>query len=87
MVNVVTQMKSFWTLSMPLLKFGTDKMKQFKIVSNGSDKTLGNMVPSRVQQVINDFHSTFGNDVKTADPKVSPASIMTNKFVDKNIHL
>jgi hypothetical protein len=87
MVNVVTQMKSFWTLSMPLLKFGTDKMKQFKIVSNGSDHTLGNMVPSRVQQVINDFHSTFGNDVKTADPNVSPASIMTNKFVDKNIHL
>ncbi len=45
------------------------------------------MVPSRVQKVINDFHSTFGNDVKTADPKVSPASIMTNKFIDKNIHL
>jgi hypothetical protein len=87
MVNVVTKMKSFWTLSMPLLKFGTDKMKEFKIVSNGSDRTIGNMVPSRVQQVINDFHSTFGNDVKTADPKVTPASIMTNRFVDKNIHL
>ena len=48
-------------------------MKQFKIVSNGNDKTLGNMVPKRVQQVIDDFHATFGNDVKTADPNVTPA--------------
>jgi hypothetical protein len=87
MVDVVTKMKSFWTLSMPLLKFGTDKMKEFKIVSNGNDRTLGNMVPSRVQQVINDFHATFGKDVRTADPNVTPASIMTNKFVDKNIRL
>jgi hypothetical protein len=87
MVDVVTKMKSFWTLSMPGLAFGDAAMKQYKIVSNGSDKTLGNMVPKRVQQVIDDFQTTFGKDVKTADPNVTPASIMTNKFVDKNIHL
>ena len=32
-------------------------MQEFKIVSNGPDKTLGNMVPARVQQVIDDFHA------------------------------
>ena len=87
MVDVVTKMKTFWTLSMAGLADGVAKMKQFKIVSNGNDKTLGNMVPKRVQQVIDDFHTTFGDDVKTADPNVKPDSIMTNKFVDKNIHL
>jgi hypothetical protein len=87
MVDVVTKMKSFWTLSMPGLAFGDNAMKQYKIVSNGSDKTLGNMVPKRVQQVIDDFQTTFGKDVKTADPNVTPASITTNKFVDKNIRL
>ena len=87
MVDVVTKMKTFWTLSMAGLADGVAKMKQFKIVSNGNDKTLGNMVPKRVQQVIDDFHATFGDDVRTADPNVKPDTIMTNKFVDKNIHL
>jgi hypothetical protein len=87
MVDVVTRMKSFWTLSMAGLAFGDSAMKKFNIVSNGSDHTLGNMVPKRVQQVIKDFQSTFGKNVDTADPNVTPASITTNKFVDKNIHL
>jgi hypothetical protein len=86
MVDVVTRMKSFWTESMPLLAFGNAQMLRLKIVSNGPDRTLGNMVPARVQKVINDFHSTFGN-VKTADPKVSPSSIMTNRFIDPKIGL
>ena len=86
MVDVVTKMKSFWTLSMPGLKFGNDKMLELKMVSNGPDKTLGNMVPKRVQKVIDDFRSTFGN-VPTADPKVSPSSIMTNRFIDPKIGL
>lgn len=86
MVDVVTRMKSFWTLSMPGLADGNAKMLQYKIVSNGPDKTLGNMVPRRVQKVIDDFRSTFGN-VRTADPNVSPSSIMTNRFIDPKIGL
>jgi hypothetical protein len=86
MVNVVTGMKSFWTLSLPLLKFGNDQALKYKIISNGPDKTLGTMVPARVQKVINDFKATFGS-VRTADPKVTPSSIMTNKFIDRSIGL
>jgi len=87
MVDVVTRMKSFWTLSMPGLAFGDNAMRTYKIVSNGTDQTLGNMVPTRVQRVIDDFQTTFGKDVKTADPNVTPASITTNRFIDKKIHL
>jgi hypothetical protein len=87
MVDVVTKMKSFWTLSMPLLAFGNAKDLEYKIINNGTDKTLGNMVPARVQKVINDFHKTFGTGVKTADPNVTPSSIMTNQFIDRKIGL
>ena len=71
MVRVVKEMKSFWTLSMPGLKFGNQQMLKLKMVSNGPDKTLGNMVPSRVQKMINDFKFTFGT-VDTAAPNVRP---------------
>jgi hypothetical protein len=86
LVDVVTKMKTFWTLSMRGLAFGNTKMLQLKIVSNGPDKTLGNMSPRRVQKVINDFRATFGK-VDTADPNVRPSSIMTNRFVDPKIGL
>jgi hypothetical protein len=36
--------------------------------------------------VIADFQATFGS-VQTADPNVTPASIMTNKFIDPSIGL
>ena len=87
MVDVVTRMKTFWTLSMAGLADGNAKMTKYKIVSNGPDGTLGNMNPKRVQKVIDDFHATFGDDVDTADPNVTPASIMTNKFIDPKIRL
>jgi hypothetical protein len=87
MVDVVTGMKSFWTLSMPLLAFGNQKALQHKIISNGPDKTLGNFNLKRVQKVIADFQSTFGKDVQTADPNVTPSSIVTNRFIDLKIGL
>jgi hypothetical protein len=87
MVDVVTGMKSFWTLSMPLLKFGNEQARKYKIIDNGPDKTLGNFNIARVQKVISDFRATFGNDVATADPNVTPSSIVTNKFVDPKIGL
>jgi hypothetical protein len=86
MVRVIKELKSFWTLSMPGLKFGNQQMLKLKMVSNGPDKTLGNMVPSRVQKMINDFKFTFGT-VDTADPNVKPSTIMTNRFVDPKIGL
>jgi hypothetical protein len=40
-----------------------------------------------VQKVIADFRSTFGKDVKTADPNVTPSTIVTNRFIDRKIGL
>jgi hypothetical protein len=87
MVNVVTGMKSFWTLSMPLLKFGNQQALKHKIISNGPDRTLGNFSLPRVSKVIADFKATFGNDVDTADPNVKAAAIVTNRFIDPKIGL
>jgi hypothetical protein len=87
MVDVVTGMKTFWTLSMPLLAFGNKQAIKYHIISNGPDNTLGNFNLKRVQKVISDFHGTFGNDVPTADPNVTPSSIVTNKFIDPSIGL
>jgi hypothetical protein len=87
MVNVVTGMKTFWTLSMPLLRFGNQMALKYKIISNGPDRTLGNFDLKRVQKVINDFHSTFGSNVPTANPSVTPSSIVTNQFIDRSIGL
>jgi len=87
MVDVVTGMKSFWTLSMPLLAFGNKQALKYKIIDNGPDKTLGNFNMARVQKVIADFRATFGKDVKTSDSNVKPSTIVTNRFIDPKIGL
>jgi hypothetical protein len=87
MVDVVTKMNTFWTLSMEGLAFGNQAMLEYKTVDNGSDATLGNFDEARVQQVIDDFHDTFGTAVDTADPAVTPDSITTNEFIDPSIGL
>jgi hypothetical protein len=87
LVDVVTKMGTFWALYPDGLADANKKMLEYEIVSNGTDETLGNFVPERVQQVIDDFQATFGTDVDTADPDVTPDSIVTDEFIDPNIHL
>jgi hypothetical protein len=87
MVDVVTQLKTFWTESMDLLAYGNQQMREHDIVSNGPDHTLGNFDMTRVQQVIDDFHDVFGTKVDTASPDVKPDDIATNDFIDPGIGL
>lgn len=87
MVDVATGMDTFWTLSEELLAFGNEQMLEHGIVGNGDDETLGNLDLDRVQQVIDDFEATFGPDVDTADPDVTPDAIATNEFIDEEIGL
>ena len=87
LVDVVTRMETFWALYPDGLADANKKMLEYEIVSNGTDETLGNFVPERVQQVIDDFQATFGTDVDTAEADVTPDTIVTNEFIDPNIHL
>jgi hypothetical protein len=87
MVDVATGMNTFWTLSNDLLTFGNEQMLANDIVSNGTDSTLGNFDDARVQQVIDDFQTTFGTDVDTSNADVTPAAITTNQFIDTSIGL
>jgi len=87
MVDVVSELASFFTLSMDLLAFGNEKMAEFDIVSNGDDDTLGNFDPERVETVINDFQDVFGTDVDTANPDVKASDIFSNDFIDPAIKL
>lgn len=87
LVDVVTRMETFWALYPDGLADANKKMLEYEIVSNGTDETLGNFVPERVQQVIDDFQATFGTDVDTSEADVTPDTIVTNEFIDPNIHL
>jgi hypothetical protein len=87
MVNVVTGMHSFWTESMPLLAYGNRQDLKYKVINNGTDRTIGNFNPRRVQGVINDFYDVFGKSVPTANPNVTPGQITTNKFINPKIGL
>ena len=87
MVDMVTKLNSFWTLSTDFLAFSDDQIKKYDIMSNGPDKTLGNFDTPRVQKIIDDFWSTFGKNVATADTTITPASITDNEFIDTSIGL
>jgi hypothetical protein len=86
MARMVEDMDTFWTLPTDLLAHSVDMMTEYEIVSNGPDDTLGNFDMERVQTIIDDFHSTFG-EVDSADPDVTPEQIVVNDFVDPSIGL
>lgn len=86
MADMVEEMDTFWTLPTDLLANSVEMMLEYEIVSNGPDDTLGNFDNDRVQTIIDDFQSTFG-EVDSADPDVTPEQIVVNDFIDPSIGL
>lgn len=75
---------SFWKTPLALNEAGAKVMKDDKLVSNGSDTTLGNFDTARVQKTIDNVKAGLDDRAKK---DVTPADIATNDFIDKSIGL
>ncbi|NOX29555.1 MAG: ABC transporter substrate-binding protein [Actinobacteria bacterium] len=86
--EIVTDLASFWTASEEGHAAGTKAMKDLGLVSDGPDSTVGNMVESRIQELIDTqipFLETLGID--TYKEGLQASDIFTNQFIDESIGL
>ena len=80
-VDAVETIDSFWVYPPALAEFSVQAQKDYGLVGNGPDGTVGNMEDERVAEVIAKIIAA-GFDV---DPSMQPADIVTNEFIDESI--
>ncbi len=82
-IDAVEKFGSFWTYDQPLADFSVKAQLDLGLASNGPNDTVGDMIPERVQQVIDEVVAA----VPDAPTDVSAADISTNRFIDPSIGL
>jgi hypothetical protein len=88
LVDIVTQLNTFWKLTPGGVAYNAATQKRLKIVQNGPDCTLGNFSMTRLQGVINQLLPIYREqNLNTFVDNVKPSSIATNRFIDKKVGL
>jgi hypothetical protein len=80
-VETVAEYDTFWTYPAELADFSVATQVELGFAANGPDSTVGNMVESRIQEIIDALAAAemdFPADI-------TPADIFTNEFIDDSI--
>jgi hypothetical protein len=86
-LHLVEEYKTGWVYPRSLAEFSAQQQVQRGIISNGTDKTLGNFDLARVQRVIDIVEPIFAAQHKPTRPGLEPQDIVTNEFIDPKIGL
>ena len=86
-LELVEKYKTGWAYSRSLAEFSAQQQVQRGIISNGADKTLGNLDMARIQRMIDIVKPIFAAQHKPIRPGLTPQDIATNEFIDPNIGL
>jgi hypothetical protein len=86
-VDLVEEYKTGWVYSRGLAEYSAKAMKDFGIVGNGRDGTLGNFEMERVRRVIEIVTPIFTGQRKPVKQDLKPEDIATNEFIDPKIRL
>lgn len=88
LVDIVTDLKSFWVLSSAGNAWNTKEQRRLGIVQNGPNCTLGDFNQKRMQQLINLLKPIYAaKGLDTYDPNLKAAQIGTNTFINPKIGL
>lgn len=82
-VDTVSQFRDFWTYSEQRAKVAHEAILKYGLMSNGSNKTIGDMDPPRIQELIDNMR--LGGE-KIPDGLVAD-KLLTNQFIDPAIGL
>jgi hypothetical protein len=88
LVDIVTQMNTFWKLTPGGVAYNAATQKRLKLVQDGPDCTLGNFSMKRLQGVINQLLPIYrANHVDTFVDNLTASQVATNQFIDPRIGL
>ena len=82
-VDAVEQYASFWVYPPELADFSVQAQRDYGLIGNGADSTVGNMDASRIQGVLDAILATdLAADVADG---LSAEDLFTNEFIDPDI--
>ena len=86
-IKAVTDIKDFWTYSPGMADYAVKTLLNLGLVSNGPDKTLGNIQDSRVQRMIDILKPIYATQNKQIKADLKPSDLYTNEFINPAIGL
>ena len=82
-VDAVLQYDSFWVYPPDLAEFSVNAQREYGLIGNGPDSTVGNMEASRYQGVLDAILATdLADDVADG---LTAEDLFTNEFIDESI--
>jgi hypothetical protein len=86
-IKAVQTFKDFWTYSPGMAKYAVDTLKNMGLISNGPDKTIGNMQPERVKRMVDILTPIFAAQHKPVKAGLRAEDLFTNEYINQNIGL
>lgn len=86
-VKVVKEQNSGWVYGPELAAYAVKASLDNGIVSNGPDKTLGNLDDAKLQKVIDKVTPIFKSQGVDVNESLKPSDIGSNQFIDASIGL
>lgn len=88
MLRIVTKLASLWILSKGGVADATMKMRELKIVDNGTDGAIGSFDMPRIREMIDLLGPIYAKQgILTMKAGLMPENIATNDFIDRRIKL
>lgn len=86
-IKAVTTFKDFWQYSQGMADYAVKTLKDLGLISNGPDKTLGNMQTERVKRMVDILTPIFAAQRKPVKSGLRAEDLFTNEYIDQNIGL
>jgi hypothetical protein len=86
-VGMVRDLNAAQDYTLARANYAAGEMKKLAIISNGTNRTLGDFDMSRVQKVIDVVGPIFAREGKPIATGLAPQDVATNDFIDSTIGL
>ena len=86
-IKAVETYKDFWQYSPEMADYAVKTMRDLGLISNGPNKTLGDMQTERVKRMVEILTPIFAAQRKPVKDGLRPEELFTNEFINPNIGL
>jgi len=84
-IKAVKDFKDFWQYSPGMAEYAVKTMRDLGLISNGPNKTLGDMQTERVKRMVDILTPIFAAQRKPVKDGLRPENLFTNEFINPNI--
>jgi hypothetical protein len=86
-IDAVKRIKDFWQYSPGMAEYAVQTLKDRGLVSNGPNKTIGDMQVERVRRMVDILTPIFASQRKPVKAGLKPEDLFTNEYINQGIGL